>query len=62
MDPQAGPPSSELGPTALLARAAEYQRLAAAAATLNIRDALLQMAERLERLARGCPCNDNERT
>ena len=45
------PRLSERTPAELLARAAEYRRMAETASTADVRDALLRLAERLEAMA-----------
>jgi hypothetical protein len=45
------PPLSSLPAEQILQRAVEYRRMAATASTAEARDALMLLAERLERLA-----------
>jgi hypothetical protein len=45
------PRLSERTPAELLARAADYRRMAETASTADVRDALLRLAERLEAMA-----------
>ena len=59
MDREARPRLSDLTRTELLARAAEYRRMAATASTPDTRDALLELAERFEEKAMEHPDNDN---
>ena len=47
--PPARPRLSDLTPSALLVRAAEYRAMAETARTADVRDALLRVAGRLER-------------
>lgn len=54
--PPARPRLSDLPPSALLVLAAEYRAMAETARTVEVRDALLRVADRLERRAA-----DNER-
>jgi hypothetical protein len=45
------PLPSELTPTELLARGAEYRAMAATASSKDVRNALIRLAERYEELA-----------
>ena len=51
-DPEPRPPPSELTVAELLARAAEYRRMAMNATTNEVMQSLFRLAERYERLAR----------
>ena len=53
------PRISELNTVELLARAAEYRRMAATATTAGTRDALVRLAARFERTALQRADNDN---